>query len=151
MHALYQEILPPSGVEFATVLCLTPASLAQTTPSDSSSFASSSGIAASGSKALCNVVVARLNVLRIYEVREELAPIGGGGSGYGDGTKGDDHGGEKEGTEAVEGEVEMDEGGEGFINIAKVYLSFLRPFNCIRLHSSTILCCFFTPYILNER
>ncbi|KAG6916934.1 hypothetical protein DXG01_004621 [Tephrocybe rancida] len=106
MHALRQEILPPSGVEFATSLKLTPSTLRELrTPPNATTrheFAA---------RALCNVVIARSSLLRIFELREEPAPL-----------QVDD---ERErrralkGTEAVEGEVEMDEHGEGFVNIAK--------------------------------
>jgi len=110
MHALRQEILPPSGVEFATSLKLTPSTLSelQTPPNATTrhEFAA---------RALCNVVVARSSLLRIFELREELAPI----------TPQVDDERERwsrvrKGTEAVEGEVEMDEQGEGFVSIAKV-------------------------------
>ena len=106
MHALRQEIHPASGVEFATSLKLTPSTL--DAPADISArheFVS---------RVLCNVVVARSSLLRIFEVREEPAPMQATGD-------------EKErrtnvrrGTEAVEGEVAMDEQGDGYINIAKV-------------------------------
>ncbi|KAG5641144.1 hypothetical protein DXG03_005895 [Asterophora parasitica] len=107
MHALRQEILPSSGVEFATSLRLTPSALGQLrTPPNATTrheFAA---------RALCNVVVARSSLLRIFELREEPVPP----------QVGDER--EKtrvrRGTEAVEGEVEMDEQGDGFVNIAKV-------------------------------
>ncbi|KAL1736023.1 CPSF A subunit region-domain-containing protein [Schizophyllum commune] len=57
MHALYEEWLPPSGVEFAATLKLTPSTLGQS----------------SRREVLCNVVTARRNTLSIYEVREETA------------------------------------------------------------------------------
>ena len=57
MHALYEEWLPPSGVEFAATLKLTPSTLGQS----------------SRREVLCNVVTARGNTLSIYEVREETA------------------------------------------------------------------------------
>lgn len=109
LHALRQEILPASGVEFATSLKLTPSTLiALPTPENATTrqeFVS---------RVICNVVVARSNLLRIFEVREEPCPIQ---------NQADD---ERErrskvrrGTEAVEGEVAMDEQGDGFINIAK--------------------------------
>ena len=112
LHALRQEILPASGVEFATSLKLTPSTLiALQTPENATArqeFVS---------RVICNVVVARSNLLRIFEVREEPCPIQ---------NQADD---ERErrskvrrGTEAVEGEVAMDEQGDGFINIAKVIL-----------------------------
>ncbi|KAG6820213.1 hypothetical protein H0H93_003867 [Arthromyces matolae] len=106
MHALRQEILPPSGVEFATSLRLTPSILGQLrTPPNATTrheFAA---------RALCNVVIARSSLLRIFEVREEPAIF-----------QVDDERERKKalrGSEAVEGEIEMDEQGEGFVNIAK--------------------------------
>lgn len=105
LHALHQEILPPSGVEFVVSLKLTP------------STTQNSGID-DGTKVLCNVVVARTNLLRIFEVREQPPP-----------THSDEERDKKakvrKGTEAVEGEVEMDEHGEGFINIAQVITTTL--------------------------
>jgi len=109
MHALRQEILPASGVEFATSLNLTPSTRPLPTPTNVSTrheFVS---------RVLCNLVVARSNLLRIFEVREEPAPIH---------PQADDErerrSAVRRGTEAVEGEVEMDEQGDGYINIAKV-------------------------------
>ncbi|KAG6864394.1 hypothetical protein C0991_009920 [Blastosporella zonata] len=106
MHALRQEILPPSGAEFATSLRLTPSTLGELrTPPNATTrheFAA---------RALCNVVIARSSLLRIFEVREEPAV-----------PQVDDERERKKalkGAEAVEGEVEMDEHGEGFVNIAK--------------------------------
>lgn len=108
MHALQQEILPASGVEFATSLKLLPS-----TRQDS--LASSSVRHEVVARVLCNVVVARSNILRIFEVREEPAPVS---------TQNEDErerkGKVRRGTEAVEGEVEMDEQGEGFVNISQV-------------------------------
>lgn len=110
MHALRQEILPPSGVEFATSLRLTPSTLGDLrTPPNATTRHEFTA------RTLCNVVVARSSLLRIFEVREEPAPISfqvvderERGSKV------------RRGTEAVEGEVEMDGQGDGFINIAKV-------------------------------
>jgi cleavage and polyadenylation specificity factor subunit 1 len=109
MHALRQEILPPSGVEFATSLKLTPSTLADQvlpTPPNSSTRQE---LAA---RALCNVVVARTSLLRIFEVREEPAPVP---------TQAEDERDRRSkvrrGTEAVEGEAEMDEQGDGFVNM----------------------------------
>ncbi|KAK7451137.1 mRNA cleavage and polyadenylation factor subunit [Stygiomarasmius scandens] len=105
MHALHQEIIPPSGVEFATSLKLTPSTLDVPSPASARHE-----IAA---RVLCNVVVARSNLLRIFEVREELAPVG---------SSEDEKEGKvrmRKGTEAVEGEAEMDRDGEGFVNIDK--------------------------------
>jgi cleavage and polyadenylation specificity factor subunit 1 len=56
MNAIRQEILPASGVSFATTLKLTPSTLNQ-------SFKTKG-------KVLYNVVTARSNVLRVYEVRQ---------------------------------------------------------------------------------
>ncbi|KAJ6591099.1 CPSF A subunit region-domain-containing protein [Mycena vulgaris] len=101
MHALHHEILPPSGVEFATSLKLTPSTLAVSPNGNVSS-----------TRTLCNLVVARSNLLRIFEVCEEPAsfasPLDEGRDGR-----------VRKGTEAVEGEVEMDAGGDGFVNISK--------------------------------
>ncbi|KAF9448151.1 hypothetical protein P691DRAFT_801258 [Macrolepiota fuliginosa MF-IS2] len=109
MHALHQEILPASGVEFATSLKLLPSALQDLSASPIANIRHE--LAA---RVLCNVVVARSNLLRIFEVREEPAPVS---------THADDErerkGKTRRGTEAVEGEVEMDEQGEGFVNIAK--------------------------------
>ncbi|KAG6899927.1 hypothetical protein C0993_005229 [Termitomyces sp. T159_Od127] len=106
MHALRQEILPPSGVEFATSLKLTPSTLVELpTPPNATTrheFAA---------RTLCNVVVARSSILRIFEIREE--PVVPQVDDERDRRKA------LKGTEAVEGEVEMDEQGEGFVNIAK--------------------------------
>ncbi|CAL1708463.1 unnamed protein product [Somion occarium] len=103
MHALRHEILPPSGVECAACLKLTPSTV---------------GMAASSSsqpRVLFNVVVARSNLLRIFEVREEPPPIS---------PKQEDErerrASVRRGTEAVEGEVEMDACGEGFVNVGLV-------------------------------
>ncbi|KAJ7757023.1 CPSF A subunit region-domain-containing protein [Mycena metata] len=97
MHALHQEILPPNGVEFVTSLKLTPSTLPVPPTCKFSTR-----------RALCNLVLARSNLLRIFEVCEEQAPFAS-------------HAEEqvRKGTEAVEGEVEMDMGGEGFVNISK--------------------------------
>ncbi|PFH48729.1 hypothetical protein AMATHDRAFT_64747 [Amanita thiersii Skay4041] len=106
MHSLRHEILPPSGVEFAASLQLTPSTLAPLpTSSTRHEFAA---------RTLCNVVVARSNLLRIFEVREEPAPL----PCFADEER-DRKSRSRRGTEAVEGEVEMDQQGEGFVNIAK--------------------------------
>lgn len=105
MHALHQQILPASGVEFATSLKLTPSTL-------ETSFSSSTSNCLI-SRVICNLVVARANLLRIFEVREESAPF------QLDEEK-DRRSTVRRGTEAVEGEVAMDEKGDGYINIAKV-------------------------------
>jgi cleavage and polyadenylation specificity factor subunit 1 len=105
MQALHQEILPPSGVEFATTLKLTPSTL----PEASTSQDQPSGAA------LYNLVVARANILRVFEVKEGPVPIS---------LQLEDErqrrADVRRGTEAVEGEVEMDGQGEGFINMGSV-------------------------------
>ncbi|KAJ7628533.1 hypothetical protein FB45DRAFT_1079608 [Roridomyces roridus] len=98
MHALHQQILPPSGVEFATSLKLTPSSL----PIPPRGYISSG-------RTLCNLVVARSNLLRIFDVREEEASFAS--------LPVDDE--RRRGAEPVEGEAEMDTGGDGFVNISK--------------------------------
>ena len=115
MHAIRQELLPASGVEFAASVKLTPSTLdSYVLPTPQNSTARHELAA----RALCNVVVARSNLLRIFEVREELAPL----------SQVDE---ERErtarvrrGTEAVEGEVEMDVQGEGFVNMGSVKVIF---------------------------
>lgn len=103
MHGLRQEILPPSGVEFAACLKLTPSTLSDSTPNGPAG------------RALFNAVVARSNFLRIFEVREEPAPFSSQKE-----HERDKRASVRKGTEAVEGEVEMDRSGEGFVNIGTV-------------------------------
>jgi cleavage and polyadenylation specificity factor subunit 1 len=110
MQALHQEILPPSGVEFAITLKLTPSTLVEvSTPSTSTSHDQSSR------STLYNVVVSRANILRVFEVREDPTPIL---------PQLEDErqrrADVRRGTEAVEGEVEMDGQGEGFVNMGSV-------------------------------
>ena len=113
MHALRRELLPPVGVEFATSLNLTPATLA-------------SGCTR---RVLRNLVVARSSSLRVFEVREEPAPLppveDAGTSG-------------RKVTEAVEGEIEMDEGGEGFVNVGFVKVITLLIDNIARVFAVTL-------------
>ena len=106
MHCLRQEILPPSGVEFAACLKFTPSTLSEAGPSSQAS------------RTLFNVVVARSSLLRIFEVREEPAPL----SAQKEAEK-ERRGAVRKGTEAVEGEVEMDASGEGFVNMGTVKVS----------------------------
>ncbi|KAH0834713.1 CPSF A subunit region-domain-containing protein [Lanmaoa asiatica] len=96
MHALRHDILPPSGVEFAVALNLTPL-----TPST-----------------LVNVVTAKSNLLRVYGIREQPLPI----SDYVESER-DRRARVRKGTEAVEGEVEMDQSGEGWVNVGAVKAS----------------------------
>ncbi|RPD55582.1 hypothetical protein L226DRAFT_490064 [Lentinus tigrinus ALCF2SS1-7] len=103
MHALRQEILPPSGVEFAACLKFTPSTLPQ------------AGSSSQTGRTLFNVVVARSSLLRIFEVREEPAPV----SAQQDDEK-ERRASVRRGTEAVEGEVEMDGTGDGFVNVGTV-------------------------------
>jgi hypothetical protein len=102
MHALHQEILPPNGVEFVTSLKLTPSTL----------LVPPSG-RVSSTRTLCNLVVARSNLLRIFEVCEEPASQLEG----------------RDEREAV-GDVEMDVGGESF----KVIHSSTGELNCCSVH-----------------
>ncbi|KAH9477356.1 Protein CFT1 [Psilocybe cubensis] len=129
MHALRQEIIPASGVEFAASLHLTPSSRKPTSTNVSTRHEFVSRV-------LCNLVVARSNLLRIFEVREEAAPIQ---------TQAEDdrdrRASMRRGTEPVEGEVVMDEAGDGYINIAKsvpqkepVHISTVTRFYLIREH-----------------
>lgn len=110
MQALHGEILPPSGVEYATSLNLIPGTVFQrrSNPVDGNNALP---------RRLGNVVVARSNHLRIYEVHEDSLPI----QTVPTSTQ------SRKDTEAVEGEVEMDAQGEGFVNIGtiKVYLATL--------------------------
>ncbi|KAG8903754.1 mRNA cleavage and polyadenylation factor subunit [Tulasnella sp. 403] len=120
MYGLRQEITPPSGVEHAVFLKLTPSSL-DASPS-------------SLRKVLNNLVVARSSLLRIFEVVEEPAPL----PSLEEAEERARAGTSKLGTEAVEGEVEMDEGGEGFVNMAKVKTlpagASITPTTVTRLH-----------------
>ncbi|PCH44667.1 hypothetical protein WOLCODRAFT_77692 [Wolfiporia cocos MD-104 SS10] len=125
MQAFRQEILPPSGVEFAACLRLTPSTLP-----DSKSPGSSTGTG----RALFNVVVARSNLLRVFEVREEPAPISSQKE-----DERDRRASVRKGTEAVEGEVEMDVSGEGFVNMGSstggaLYPPTVNRFYLIREH-----------------
>ncbi|KAI5121116.1 hypothetical protein M0805_002789 [Coniferiporia weirii] len=108
MQALRSELLSPSGVEYVTSLKLLPSTVNTRRSRD---------VDGTSPRALCNVVVARSNYLRIYEVVEESAPMqllkaqGKGKDGWSRVRKD---------TEAVEGEVEMDAQGEGFVNMGTV-------------------------------
>ncbi|KAA1478696.1 hypothetical protein DENSPDRAFT_845850 [Dentipellis sp. KUC8613] len=113
MQALHQDILPPSGVEFATTLKLTPSTVGPKHPAEAST--STLPDDNSSKRALYNIVVARSNLLRVFEVREEPAPI----SSAADDER-ERRSNVRRGTEAVEGEVEMDEQGEGFVNMGSV-------------------------------
>lgn len=97
MHAIRQEILPPSGIEFATSLNLTPSTV----------LSPRHELAA---RVICNIVVARSSLLKIFELREEIVSSNGRSSTM-------NRLAEKEGTEAVEGEAEMDSYGDGFVGV----------------------------------
>lgn len=106
MLALHQEILPPSGVEFATCLRLT-----HSTASGRDQL--QDGTNGGSPRVICNLVVARSNFLRIYEVREEPQPISAGAE-----EERERRAKVRKGTESFEGEVEMDDGGEGFVGVS---------------------------------
>ncbi len=101
-YAHRQEIVAANGVEFSVSLRLSPPLREVSSELDATS--------------LGNLVVARANVLRVYEVRQQhlvyrqnqRPSIGTGGARV------------RKGTEAVEGEVEMDSQGDGFVNVAEV-------------------------------
>lgn len=96
MHALRHDILSPSGVEFAVALTLTP----------------------SASSTLVNIVTAKSNLLRVYGIREQPLPF----SDHVESER-DKRAHVRKGTEAVEGEVEMDQSGEGWVNVGAVKVS----------------------------
>jgi hypothetical protein len=128
MHALRQDLLPPSGVEFAASLRLTPSTL-ECLPLPPQSTTRHEFAA----RVLCNVVVARSNILRIFEVREEPAPIPAHIDDEQERTIG-----VRRGTEPFEGEVEMDQQGEGFVNVGPVkvtpYLLLANTYASNRFH-----------------
>ncbi|KAH8116054.1 cleavage factor protein [Phellopilus nigrolimitatus] len=104
MQALRYELLSPSGAEYAASLKLLPSTVNRRRSRDAGE---------DFPKAVCNVVVARSNWLRIYEIVEESAPVQLG-QGRGNWSR------MRRDTEAVEGEVEMDTQGEGFVNMGAV-------------------------------
>ena len=122
MQALHQEILPPSGVEFATTLKLTPSTLPEVSPPPSSASQDQPS-----RSALYNLVVARANILRVFEAKEGPVPIS---------LQLEDErqrrADVRKGTEAVEGEVEMDGQGEGFINMGSVKVISDTLVVCVR-------------------
>lgn len=102
MYALQQDLVATSGVEHATFVDLTSSSIRKAQPSSV--------------RVIANLIVARSNLLRVFEVREEPAPLP---------TLEEEEGRTRNApskldTDAVEGEVEMDEEGEGFVNMARV-------------------------------
>lgn len=115
MQAVYQEILPPTGVDFATTLNLTPSTLA----SKNNGTSSPTPLAASTSTShvLTNLITAKNNWLRIYEVREEEVQLP---SLSNEERKAQNSTKSRRGTEAVAGEIEMDSKGEGFVSVDTV-------------------------------
>ncbi|KAJ7216585.1 CPSF A subunit region-domain-containing protein [Mycena pura] len=97
MHALHQEILPPSGVQFATSLKLTPATLL--VPPPHGNFFEPSR------RTLCNLIVARSSFLRVFDVCEEPAEEG---KDAGD-----------RGSNVGDGDLDMDIGGESSVTASK--------------------------------
>ena len=112
MQVFRSEVLHPSGIEYAASLKLLPSTVNRRQPQDAESISP---------RAVCNLVVARSNLLRIYEVVEEQASLQFSRSFEKNGRR---HA--RKDTEAVEGEVEMDGQGEGFVNMGsvKVDMSF---------------------------
>ena len=108
MEAIRREILHPSGAEYAVYLRLKP----------TSSFRDFRHPSTDSSRLLKNLVVARSNHLRIYELRQEQWEPSLEAQ-----YAREKQGGTRPDTEAVEGEVEMDAEGEGFVNIGTVRVS----------------------------
>lgn len=102
MYALHQDVLAASGVEHATFL-----NLSRSTPLSAQC------------RILNHLVVARSNLLRIFEVREEPSPL----PTFAEADARARNAPSKLGTEAVEGEVEMDQEGDGYVNMAQVRVS----------------------------
>lgn len=126
MNALRQEILPPSGVEHAVSLNLTPSTRRLHADPSSSSSSPALGV-------VTNVVVARQNLLRVFEVRVEAAPLPSQAQ-----VLADEQGKARRGTEAVEGEVEMDTGGEGFVSVGAVKVVVTAPiYKFLCIHNQT--------------
>lgn len=107
MQALRSEILPPSGVQFAASLNLLPSSVSRRRQDADGSIR----------KTVCNIVVAYSHLLRIFEVVEEPVSVHAHANL---GAAKDDWSRVRKDTEAVEGEVEMDTQGEGFVNMGAV-------------------------------
>jgi len=130
MQALHQELLPPSGVEFATTLRLTPSTLPEAFP-----FSTSTSHDQPSASALYNLVVARANILRVFEVKDDPAPIS---------PQLEDErqrrADVRRGTEAVEGEVEMDRQGEGFVNMGSVKVISDTPTSMFDPFPMTVIC-----------
>ena len=112
MHALRHDILPPSGVDFTVALKLTPATIARP-PNHAPS--------------LWNIVTAKSNVLRVYDVREQPCIA----SSHAESER-EKRTPIRKGTEPVEGEVEMDQEGEGWVNMGSVKVSCRNGVNTIK-------------------
>jgi hypothetical protein len=121
MNAIRHQILPASGVEFATHLHLTPTSKTENA-STRHTFAS---------RTAYNLVVARANLLRVFDVRIEPTPL----PSLEAQSARERNATIKAGTEPLEGEVLMDEAGEGFLSVAaiKVLFSVVDATICICL------------------
>ena len=100
MQALRSEILPPSGTQFVTSLKLIPYTVCRRR---------AQCVDLSEQSALCNLVVAQSNILRIYEIVEETGLVGQPSSSR-----------KWAESDVVEGEVGMDAQGEGFVNMGTV-------------------------------
>lgn len=96
--ALHQDILRPSGVEFAVSLNLV-------VPSTASS--------SSDVQVLGNLVVARANVLKVFEIRRQSASLRADLADPGESLAAN-------GGDGVEGEVKMDTQGDGFVNMGEL-------------------------------
>jgi len=105
MQALRRELLPPSGVEYAVALNFIPSTVFR----QQASLTSDTNYP----KTLTNLVVAYSDIIRIFEVHEEVTSL--------QHSSGKDKWSRvRRDTEAVEGEVEMDSQGEGFVNMGTV-------------------------------
>lgn len=125
MHAIRHQVLPASGVEYATYLHLTPSSLRTSRPSSSAPLT-----AGTSAYTAYNLVVARANVLRIFDVRRGPPPPPSAGKSDARARKTP----MKAGTEPLEGEVILDEGGEGFLSMGAIKAGRAPPTPVSRLH-----------------
>lgn len=119
--ALYQEVLQPSGVEFAISLHLV-------APFD---YPSSSDV-----QILGNLVVARANVLKVFEVRRQSSDAMSGDFEPSDGLSGS-----AETQHMPSADVEMDGQGDGFVSMGELKVTCST---CGRIHSccsSAVLWC----------
>ncbi len=134
MHALHQELVPPSGVEFLASLKLTHSTIKDPAVPVSARHELAARV-------LCNAVVARSNILRIFEVREELAQVSGQYE-----EERERKGKTRKDTESVEGETSME--GDGYVNIAKViHSNMLVYITCMNsmFGVHTLTCVFSQP------